>query len=104
MQIDAFADFDVVAVEQDDVVTLMLELTAPLPVGDEPRPPATVVVPSPELLEERRIIHELRAGIEVGDAAWASKQARRSITARTASAAAATDRPVCASPRRRARC
>lgn len=44
MQITPHLDFDLVAVEQDDQLTLMLEITAPpAPVGEE-RPPATVQV------------------------------------------------------------
>lgn len=45
MKIDAHLDVDVVAVEQDDQLTVMLELVAPPePPRDTPRPPATVQV------------------------------------------------------------
>ena len=44
MQVKTYADVDVVAVEQDDEVTLMIELIAPAPANDTPRPPAGVQV------------------------------------------------------------
>ena len=44
MQVSAHADVDVVAVEQDDQVTVMLELVAPTAQTDKPRPAATVQV------------------------------------------------------------
>lgn len=47
MQITAHADIDVIALEQEDRVTVLLELTAPPAPADphaEPRPPATVEV------------------------------------------------------------
>ncbi|MEA2155727.1 MAG: Ca-activated chloride channel [Solirubrobacteraceae bacterium] len=44
MQVNTYADVDVVAVEQDDEVTVMIELTAPSPATDTPRPPAAVQV------------------------------------------------------------
>jgi len=44
MQVNAHADVDVVAVEQDDQVTVMLELVAPTAQTDKPRPVATVQV------------------------------------------------------------
>jgi len=44
MQVSAHADIDVVAVEQDDQVTVMLELTAPPAPIERPRAPATVQV------------------------------------------------------------
>lgn len=44
MHVNAHADVDVVAVEQDDQVTVMLELVAPTAQTDSTRPPATVQV------------------------------------------------------------
>jgi Ca-activated chloride channel family protein len=44
MQVNAHADVDVVAVEEDDQVTVMLELVAPTAQTDSPRPAATVEV------------------------------------------------------------
>lgn len=44
MQVKTYVDVDIVAVEQDDEVTVMIELTAPTPAGDAPRPPAAVQV------------------------------------------------------------
>jgi hypothetical protein len=44
MQVKTYVDVDIVAVEQDDEVTVMIELTAPVPAGDTPRPPAAVQV------------------------------------------------------------
>lgn len=44
MQVNLHADVDVVAVEQDDQVTVMLELVAPTAQTDKPRPAATVQV------------------------------------------------------------
>jgi Ca-activated chloride channel family protein len=44
MKLDAHLDVDLVAVEQDDEVTLMLELTAPMEACDAPRAAATVQV------------------------------------------------------------
>lgn len=44
MQVNAHADVDVVAVEQDDQVTVMLELVAPTAQSDKPRSAATVQV------------------------------------------------------------
>ncbi len=44
MKLDAHMDVDLVAVEQDDVVTVMLELAAPEEARDVPRAPATVQV------------------------------------------------------------
>jgi len=44
MQVDAHADVDVVAVEQEDQVTVMLELVAPTAQTDGQRPEATVQV------------------------------------------------------------
>ena len=44
MKLDAHMDVDLVAVEQDDVVTVMLELAAPEEALDVPRAPATVQV------------------------------------------------------------
>jgi Ca-activated chloride channel family protein len=44
MQVKTYVDVDVVAVEQDDNVSVMIELHAPTPVGDAPRPPAAVQV------------------------------------------------------------
>ncbi len=44
MQVNAHADVDVVAVEQDDRVTVMLELVAPTAQTHGPRPAATVQV------------------------------------------------------------
>jgi Ca-activated chloride channel family protein len=44
MQVNAHADVDVVAVEQDDQITVMLELVAPTAQTDKPRPAATVQV------------------------------------------------------------
>ncbi len=44
MQVNTYADVDIVAVEQDDEVTVMIELVAPTPVSDAPRPSAAVQV------------------------------------------------------------
>jgi Ca-activated chloride channel family protein len=44
MQLNAHMDVELVAVEQDDEVTVMLELAAPLEARPKPRPPATVEV------------------------------------------------------------
>jgi Ca-activated chloride channel family protein len=44
MQVNTYVDVDVVAVEQDDQVTVMLELVAPTPISDVPRLPAAVQV------------------------------------------------------------
>lgn len=44
MQLNSYLDVDVVAVEQDDQITTMLELIAPVPRADNPRPPAAVQV------------------------------------------------------------
>ncbi|HVT64343.1 MAG TPA: VWA domain-containing protein [Mycobacteriales bacterium] len=44
MHVSAHLDVDLVAVEQDDAVTVMLELTAPAATDDQPRPAATVQV------------------------------------------------------------
>ncbi len=44
MKIDTHLDLDVVAMEQEDQVTVMLELTAPPAPGSAPRSPATVQV------------------------------------------------------------
>ena len=44
MKLDAHMDVDLVAVEQDDEVTVMLELAAPEEARDAPRAPATVQV------------------------------------------------------------
>jgi Ca-activated chloride channel family protein len=44
MQLDAHMDVDLVAVEQDDEVTVMLELTAPDEQREAPRAPATVQI------------------------------------------------------------
>ena len=44
MKLDAHMDIDLVAVEQDDEVTVMLELVAPEEQRDTPREPATVQV------------------------------------------------------------
>lgn len=44
MQVNTHVDVEIVAVEQDDEVTVMLELVAPTAVSDTPRPPAAVQV------------------------------------------------------------
>jgi Ca-activated chloride channel homolog len=44
MQVNTYADVDVVAVEQEDEVTVMLELSAPATASAAPRPPAAVQV------------------------------------------------------------
>jgi len=44
MQVNTHVDVDIVAVEQDDEVTVMLELVAPAPQTDTPRPPAAVQI------------------------------------------------------------
>jgi Ca-activated chloride channel family protein len=44
MQVNAHLDLDVVALEQDDEVTVMLELLAPQEQHERPRPPATLEV------------------------------------------------------------
>lgn len=44
MKIESFLDVDVVAVEMDEQVSLLLELTAPTLERVDPRPPATLVV------------------------------------------------------------
>jgi Ca-activated chloride channel family protein len=44
MQVNTHVDVDVVAIEQDDEVSVMLELIAPTPVMDAPHPPAAVQV------------------------------------------------------------
>jgi len=44
MKIETFLDVDVVALETDDEVSLMLELTAPTTTPDQDRTPATLVV------------------------------------------------------------
>src|SRR4051794_37973328 len=44
MKVNTHLDVDMVAVEQEDEVTVMLELIAPTPVIGEPRPPAAVQV------------------------------------------------------------
>lgn len=42
MQISAHLDLDLLALEQDDELNLMIELTAPAPPGLAPRAPATL--------------------------------------------------------------
>lgn len=44
MQINTKLDWDVVAVEDEDRVHVLLELTAPAPSRDQSRPPATLEV------------------------------------------------------------
>jgi Ca-activated chloride channel family protein len=44
MQVKTYVDVDIVAVEQDDEVSVMIELSAPTPPNDAPRPPAAVQV------------------------------------------------------------
>jgi Ca-activated chloride channel homolog len=44
MQVNTYVDVDVVAIEQDDEVTVMLELSAPAPESVARRPPAAVQV------------------------------------------------------------
>lgn len=44
MKVNTHVDVDIVAVEQDDEVTVMLELVAPTPANGKPRPPAAVQV------------------------------------------------------------
>ena len=44
MQVKTYVDVDIVAVEQDDEVTVMIELVAPAPVSNAPRPSAAVQV------------------------------------------------------------
>lgn len=44
MQVKTYVDVDIVAVEQEDEVAVMIELTAPTTPSDKPRPPAAVQV------------------------------------------------------------
>ncbi len=63
MQVKTTVDVDVVAVEQEDEVSVMIELGAPPMAGDEPRPPAAV-----QLVLDR-------SGSMEGDRLVAAKQA-----------------------------
>ena len=67
MQVNTYVDVDIVAVEQDDEVTVMLQLVAPMPVSDVPRPPAAVQI----VLD--------RSGSMQGDRFDAAKQALISL-------------------------
>src|SRR5918999_3870425 len=44
MKINASLDFDLIAVEHEDTVHILLELTAPTPANASDRPPATLEV------------------------------------------------------------
>ncbi len=82
MHVSTYRDVDVVALEQDDEVTVMLELSAPAPASAAPRPPAAVQV----VLDRSGSIHGGRL-----DATSLAR--RRSLTCGARSLAASAGAP-----------
>ena len=76
MHLSAQLDVELVAVEQEDELTVLLELQAPARDGEER-------LPSAELDEEMALLRTLADGAAAGEAAWAAKRSRAEHAAKS---------------------